>query len=139
MMPASTNGGGQCVTPGPIDVCKTPTPGGPVPMPYPNIAMLANANGGTCAQKVKIGNKKAVTQKTEISMSTGDEPGSAGGGVISNKIKGSVNFKMGSSKVKIEGEKAVYIGCMTGQNGANHNVPAAAQVAPSQTKVLVSP
>lgn len=24
----------------PIDVCKTPTPGGPVPIPYPNIARV---------------------------------------------------------------------------------------------------
>ncbi len=24
------------------DVCKTPTPGGPVPIPYPNIAMSSN-------------------------------------------------------------------------------------------------
>lgn len=29
--------GGKVVT-GP-DVCKTPTPGGPVPIPYPNLSM----------------------------------------------------------------------------------------------------
>ena len=42
MFPASTNGGGQCFAfP---DTCKTPTPGGPVPIPYPNIAMVNQAS-----------------------------------------------------------------------------------------------
>ena len=35
MLPASTNGGGRCaIFP---DVCKHLTPGGPVPMPYPDM------------------------------------------------------------------------------------------------------
>lgn len=136
MMPATTNGGGQCVAfP---DVCKTPSPAGPVPIPYPNIAMLTQAKGSTCSSKVKIMGKKAVTVKTEISMSSGDEAGSVGG-VISNKIKGEAKFKNGSSKVSVEGNKLVYVTCMTGQNGSNANMPAGAQVAPSQTKVTVMP
>jgi uncharacterized Zn-binding protein involved in type VI secretion len=138
MMPASTNGGGQCFAfP---DVCKTPTPGGPVPIPYPNIAMLNQASGGTVSSKVKIMGKKAATQNTEITMSSGDEAGSAGGGVVSNKIKGPAKFKQGSSKVKIEGHGAAYLGAMIGQNDAsNSNMPAGHQVAPSQTKVTVMP
>jgi len=28
MLPATTNGGGQCAIPGPLDACKTPTPAG---------------------------------------------------------------------------------------------------------------
>jgi uncharacterized Zn-binding protein involved in type VI secretion len=137
MMPASTNGDGQCFAfP---DVCKTPTPGGPVPIPYPNIAMLNQASGGTVSSKVKIMGKKAATQDTEITMSSGDEAGSVGG-VISNKIKGSAKFKQGSSKVKIEGKGAAYLGAMVGQNdGSNSNMPAGHQVAPSQTKVTVMP
>jgi hypothetical protein len=121
------------------DVCKTPTPGGPVPIPYPNIAMLTQANGGTCSSKVKIAGKKAVTTSTEISMSSGDEAGSAGGGVVSNQIKGCAKFKKGSSKVKVEGKPIVHLTSMTGQNGNNANMPAGAQIAPSQTKVRVMP
>jgi hypothetical protein len=139
MFPASTDGGGQCALPGPLDACKTPSPGGPVPMPYPNFAMLTQANGGTCSSKVKITGKKACTQKTEITMSTGDEGGVAGGGVVSNQIKGAVKFKNGSSKVKVEGEKIVHLTCMTGHNGNNANMPSGVQVAPSQTKVIVKP
>ncbi len=137
MMPASTNGGGQCFAfP---DVCKTPTPAGPVPIPYPNIAMLTQASGGTVSSKVKIMGKKAATEATEITMSSGDEAGSVGG-VVSNKIKGPAKFKQGSSKVKFEGKGAAYMGAMVGQNdSSNSNMPAGHQVAPSQTKVTVMP
>ena len=139
MMPASTNGGGSCALTGPLDTCKTPTPAGPTPLPYPNLAQVSQAKGGTCSAKVKFMNKKGCTTKTEISMSSGDEAGSAGGGVVSNKIKGPVTFKKGSSKVKLEGEKAAHLTSITGHNGTNANMPTGAQVAPSQTKVRVMP
>lgn len=139
MFPATTNGGGQCAVPGPLDVCKTPTPAGPQPLPYPNFATATQASGGTCSSKVKFMNKKACTKKTEITMSSGDEAGNAGGGVVSNRFKGPVVYKKGSSKVKIEGDQAVHLTSMTGHNGTNANMPAGVQVAPSQTKVKVAP
>jgi uncharacterized Zn-binding protein involved in type VI secretion len=134
---ASTNGDGQCFAfP---DTCKTPTPGGPVPIPYPNIAMLTQGDGGTFSSKVKIGGKKAATKISEITVSSGDEAGSVGG-VVSNKFKGSAKFKQGSSKVKIEGNEAAYHGAMIGQNDAsNSNMPAGHQVSPSQVMVTVAP
>lgn len=136
MFPASTKGGGQSMTPGPTDVCKTPAAPSPIPLPYPNIAMLTQAKGGTCSSKVKIENKATVLQNTEISMSSGDEAGTVGG-VMSNKFKGPCKFKQGSGKVKAEGKKVAYVTCMVGHNGNNANMPAGVQVAPSQTKVMV--
>lgn len=138
MMPASTNGGGQTAIPGPLDVCKTPSPGGPIPLPYPNLAMLTQAKGGTCSKKVKILNKKTAVHTTEIGMSSGDEPGTIGG-VVSNKFKGPCKFQVGSAKVKAEGKKMAHLGARTAHNGNNANMPAGAQVAPSQSKVLVMP
>ncbi len=138
MLPISTNGGGTCATSGPIDVCKTPSPGGPVPLPYPNFAQNTQVNGSTASKKVTILNKKVVLVGTEISMSSGDEPGSAGGGVVSNKIKGKCTFKMGSSKVYVEGKKVCYVGSMTGMNGTPDNT-VGLQVSPSQTKVTCMP
>lgn len=137
MFPASTNGDGQCVIfP---DVCKTPSPGGPVPIPYPNIAMLTQAKGNTCSSKVKIMGKKTATTITEIAMSSGDEAGTVGG-VVSNTFKGPAKFKKGSSKAKAEGNPICHLTSMIGQNGvANANHPAGVQVAPSQTKVTVMP
>ena len=118
------------------DVCKTPTPGGPVPMPYPNMAQLMQASQGTCSQKVKVMNKPVATLKTEIPMSSGDEAGTAGG-VVSGRNKGPVKFLKGSMKVSVEGSPPVYHTCMAGQNGSNANAPSGTQISPSQVKVLV--
>jgi hypothetical protein len=136
MMPASTKAGGQCL--GFPDVCKTPAPPAPfVPVPYPNMAMPNQGNPGTMTKKVKIGNMAAVQKGTEIPMSSGDEAGSIGG-MVSSMIKGPVKYKRASGKVKFEGKAAGYVTCMTAHNGSNANMPAGAQLAPSQTKVLVA-
>lgn len=138
MMPASTNGGGQIALPGPLDSCKTPTPGGPVPMPYPNLAMLTQLKGGSCSSKVKISGKKTAVKESEIPMSTGDEPGTLGG-VVSSRFKGPCKLKAGSGKVKAEGKGIAYASGQSAHNGSNANNPSGVQVAPSQTKVMVSP
>src|SRR5262247_2244883 len=72
------------------DVCKTPTPGGPVPIPYVNVAMDSDLADGT--QKVKVDGTPAALAGSNLKMSTGDEAGSAGGGVVSSKIKGKCTF-----------------------------------------------
>ncbi len=138
MFPATTNAGGQCM--GFPDVCKTPIPpAGPVPIPYPNIAMANQAKGGTTSKKVKVSNKNMCTTKTEISMSSGDEAGTAGG-LVSSKFKGPALYKKGSSKVSVEGAPAVHLISMVGMNGGqNANMPAGTQIAPSQVKVTVMP
>jgi hypothetical protein len=70
-------------------------------------------------------------------MSQGDEAGTAGG-VVSGKNMDKVIFKKGSAKVIIEGKGCAYLTCMTAHNGANANMPAGNQIAPSQAKVLVA-
>lgn len=138
MFPAATKAGGMVVTPGPLDACKTPSPGGPVPLPYPNLGTVSNASSGTCSQKVKFVGAKVCTVKSEIPRSSGDEAGTVGG-IMSNRNMAEVKYKMGSSKVFIEGEKCAHLGSMTGHNGSNANVPAGAHVAPSQVKLTVPP
>ena len=118
------------------DVCKTPTPGGPVPIPYPNIGMLPQAQ--KTSTKVKIDGMVAIIETSEIPMSQGDEAGTAGG-VVSGKNMDKIVFKKGSSKVLIEGKGCAYLTCMTAHNGANANMPAGQQIAPSQAKVMVAP
>ena len=132
-MPASTNANGQCFAI--PDVCKTPTPGGPVPIPYPNIGMVPRAT--KVSKKVKIVGMDVVIENSEIPMSQGDEAGTAGG-VVSGKNMDKVIFKKGSTKVIIEGKGCAYLTCMTAHNGANANMPAGNQIAPSQAKVLVA-
>jgi hypothetical protein len=84
------------------DVCKTPTPGGPVPIPYPNIARSADTAKGT--KTVKVDGKPVCVKDSSFSTSTGDEAGTAGGGVASNKIKGKAEFVNYSFDVKFEGK-----------------------------------
>ena len=84
------------------DVCKTPTPGGPVPIPYPNIAMSSDTASGS--KKVKCDGNSICHKSSNFRMSTGDEAGTAGGGVVSNKIKGKAEFVNFSFDVKVEGK-----------------------------------
>lgn len=87
------------------DVCKTPSPAGPIPIPYPNIAQSTDTAKGT--KKVKCDGQSTCVKDSNFSMSTGDEAGSAGGGVASNKIKGKAEFILFSFDVKFEGKNAV--------------------------------
>ena len=84
------------------DVCKTPSPGGPIPIPYPNIAKSSDTAKGT--KKVKCDGQSTCVKDSNFSTSTGDEAGSAGGGVVSSKITGKAEFVNFSFDVKFEGK-----------------------------------
>jgi hypothetical protein len=84
------------------DVCKTPSPGGPIPIPYPNIAQSSDTADGTSS--VKCDGNPVCVKDSNFRTSTGDEAGSAGGGVASNKIKGKAEFVNVSFDVKFEGK-----------------------------------
>ena len=87
------------------DVCKTPSPGGPIPIPYPVIVSLSSdLKKGSKKVKVDGGNSAAI-KGSEFSRCSGDEPGTAGG------VKSSTNMKeatwiLYSFDVKIEGKNA---------------------------------
>jgi Domain of unknown function (DUF4150) len=89
------------------DVCKTPTPGGPIPIPYPNIGQSSNTSGGPSS--VKTDGQMPMTKEAKYMMSTGDEAGSALG-VKSSKIKGPCEFMMYSFDVKFEGKNVCRLG-----------------------------
>ena len=85
------------------DVCKTPSPGGPVPIPYPNFAQQSSLTDGTMTVFAK-GNMIAI-KGSHYSSSHGDEAGTAGG------IKSNVNMKATdwitySFDVKMDGKNA---------------------------------
>jgi uncharacterized protein DUF4150 len=85
------------------DVCKTPAPPAPfVPIPYPNIAKSSDTGQGT--KKVKCDGNPVCVKDSNFSTSTGDEGGTAGGGMLSSKIKGKAEFVMFSFDVKFEGK-----------------------------------
>lgn len=120
------------------DVCKVPAPPAPpVPTPFPNIAMLNQADGGTCSSRVRIANKKVCTVQTEIARTSGDEAGTLKG-VVSNSNMDKAVFRSGVSKVQVEGKDIAVHLRPTAHNGSNANAPAGTHVAPSQTSVIVS-
>ena len=88
----------------PPDVCKTPSPGGPVPIPYINIAKTSDLSKG--AKKVKIEGNPIAHASSNLMTSYGDEPGTVGG-IISNKFKGKMTWKSYSLDVKAEGKGVV--------------------------------
>lgn len=83
------------------DVCKTPTPGGPVPIPYPNIGKASDTTSGSST--VKADGNMIMVKGAKYMMSAGDEAGSAGG-VMSSSIKGECEFLMYSMDVMIDGK-----------------------------------
>ncbi|MCY1042347.1 DUF4150 domain-containing protein [Corallococcus sp. bb12-1] len=84
------------------DVCKTPSPAGPVPIPYPNIAQSSDTSKGS--KTVSAEGNPICLKDSNFSTSTGDEAGTAGGGVASSKTKGKAEFVNHSFDVKIEGK-----------------------------------
>lgn len=100
--PVTKKSSGTVIT-GP-DVCKTPTPGGPVPIPYPNISKSSDLAKGS--KNVKINGASVCLDSSEFSTSIGDDAGTLKG-IISNTHKGKAFPIMGSFDVKIEGKSAV--------------------------------
>jgi hypothetical protein len=86
------------------DVCKTPSPGGPVPIPYPNIARSSDLAKGTKTVHADGGNSIAV-KNSEFSRSQGDEAGTAGG-IKSSTFTKEATWLSYSMDVKFEGENA---------------------------------
>ena len=89
------------------DVCKTPTPAGPIPIPYPNIGMSSNTIAGPMT--VKSDGQMPMVKGAKYMMTSGDEPGTVGG-VISGVFKGEAEFMMYSFDVKFEGKNVCRLG-----------------------------
>lgn len=99
-----TSGGLSTVFP---DVCKTPSPGGPVPIPYPNIGKSSDTTAGTTT--VKADGSMVMVKGAKYVMSAGDEPGTAGG-VVSGTFKQECEFLMYSFDVMLDGKNVCRMG-----------------------------
>ncbi len=126
---ANTQAGGQDF--GFPDVCLTPTPAGPTPVPYPNTAqgtMAVNA-----VYHVLFAGAPAHTLATSIPLTNGDNAG-VNGGVASGTVMQKARHTVGCSTVLIGGKPATRLTSPTLQNSTN--CPGA-RITPSQTKVLL--
>lgn len=113
------------------DVCLTPSPVGPVPIPYPNIAM--GPMGVGAAYTVLLGAAPAHNMATSIPLTNGDNAGLATG-VASGMVMGPSRCVVAAFTVLMGGSPVTRLGSMTIQNSTN--CPGC-RIAPSQVKVLV--
>jgi hypothetical protein len=113
------------------DVCLTPTPVGPVPIPYPNIAMAPMAIPNVMT--VLIMGAPAHNMGTSIPLTNGDNAGVALG-VASGMVMGSSRHLTGAFTVLIDGMPGTRMTSVSLQNGTN--CPGV-RLVPSQPTVLV--
>ena len=99
------------------DVCKTPSPGGPVPIPYPNISQSITLDKGTTTVKAD-GGMMIATKGSEFSLSNGDNAGVAGGVKSSTFMKEST-WILYSFDVKMDGSNACRLSDKKFQNHEN--------------------
>lgn len=113
------------------DVCLTPTPAGPVPVPYPNMAM--GPMGVPAAYKVLFMAAPAHNMGTTVPLTNGDNAGVAMG-VASGMVMGPSRHLTASFTTLVGGMPATRLSSMSLQNSTN--CPGC-RVVPSQTKVLI--
>jgi hypothetical protein len=130
MSPVTKDSGGTVA--GFPDVCKTPGPAGPVPVPYPNVAESDSLEGGS--RSVTINDAPVGLSSSCLGKSTGNEAGSAGGGVASGKTKGAAHPANYSFDVRIEGKNVVRNFDLFTLN--DHNVPPSPIVQPQVSRPL---
>lgn len=125
MLPASNRGAGMnlCFP----DVCNTPVGPATVPIPYPNIAMNAQALGFSPTVKVSMMN--ALNLGSSIPMTNGDQAG-----VAHSTIMGQAKYTMGHPMVFIDKQPAICLLCPT--TGNNNNAPLGAVLVPSAVNVF---
>lgn len=86
------------------DICKTPTPLGSLPIPYPNLASASTAAYGS--HKVKCDGQAICLQTSQFASSSGDEAG-VDGGIASGTNTNCAEFVSYSLDTKIEGKYVV--------------------------------
>lgn len=98
------------------DVCKTPSPAGPVPIPYPNIAQSITLASGTT--NVKGDKAMAANKGSKFALSNGDNAGVAGG-VKSSTFMKEATWILYSFDVKLQKKNAARLSDKMFHNAEN--------------------
>jgi hypothetical protein len=100
-----------------------------VPIPYVNVARDGDLAKGS--KSVSIEGNPVALKDSNLSTSSGDEPGTAGGGLISSKTKGKMTWASASIDVKFEGKGVVRFLEPTQHNGNTFNTTLIQQGGPN--------
>lgn len=98
------------------DVCKTPSPAGPVPIPYPNIAQSITLASGTTS--IKGDKAMAANKGSKFALSNGDNAGVAGG-VKSSTFMKEATWILYSFDVKLQKKNAARLSDKMFHNAEN--------------------
>ncbi len=82
------------------DVCKTPSPAGPIPIPYPNVAKASDTSKSS--KKVKADKAASIAKKSDFKKSESDEAGTR-----MKKLQRSYNKITAKRELSVK-EKAAY-------------------------------
>ena len=84
------------------DVCKTPTPAGTIPIPYPNTADFSSATrvSDVGGKELLVGGNHVLLKDSNVSTSNGDQAGSIGGVKSGNPPAGHCKITQASTSVK---------------------------------------
>lgn len=115
------------------DVCNIPTPVGPVPTPFPNIAM--SVTHVPSQFKVIVGGGLGENLLTTGTVSNGDQAGLAMG-VASGMIMGPDRPMLGSFKTLVGTAFCTRLTSLQGQNGMSPNT-VGVSLTPAQVRVVV--
>ncbi|WP_437723518.1 DUF4150 domain-containing protein [Sorangium sp. So ce861] len=113
------------------DVCLTPTPAGPVPIPYPNLAI--GPMGVPAVYNQLWGGTPVHNMATTVPLSNGDNPGVATG-VASGVVMGPRRHLTAAFTCLVGGMPATRLTSVTLQNSTN---APGMTIVPSQVKVLL--
>lgn len=116
------------------DVCKIITPAGPVPTPFPNIAMSTLSIPNVF--NIFIVAMPVHNLMTQTPLSSGNEASAPLGGVVSSRFIGEKKNLLSSFKVFYSCMPTTRMLDMSSQNGMADNMPGV-NLSPSQVKVLV--
>jgi hypothetical protein len=87
-----------------VNLCPPTPPAGPVPLPLPNLAQMADLQGG--ATSVLVEGNPMGKKSSFVAKSTGNEVAqSTGGGVVSHVVQGKAYFTSYSLDIVVEGEE----------------------------------
>ena len=125
MLPASNRGSGTNI--GFPDVCNTIVGPATAPVPYPNMAMHAQATPFSAIVNVSM--MGALNLSSKIPMTSGDEAGTA-----HPTIKGAGAFTAGNAVVFVEKQPAINLTAPTTGNSMNN--PLGAVLVPATTNVF---
>lgn len=105
------------------NICYTTIPSaGPVPVPYPSIAQLADASPvSDTSKELLVKGTHVLVEDSEVDSTSGDEPADPESGVISQKKGKIATFSGASQSVFYNGKGILRFGDQSSQNDGNAN------------------